>query len=272
MPIRERLRFNDIDGARVGRLNMGISTTFILYRIGSTLIDSGPSNQWSACRDFFDESPPERLLLTHHHEDHSGNAADVAKRYQLKPLAPELSRAKLKRGFRIPPIQRLAWGHAQPVATEPLPEAIPMPEGGRLLPVHAPGHAKDMVCLWWPERGYLFTGDLYLSKKLTHFRGDENLARLMESIAEVLKLDFQTVICSHRGVVEDGKSALALKLDYLKNLCGEARELRRQGVGERAAVKRLLGPENLLSRLSFYNISKRNLYRQALLVEGATPA
>ena len=50
MPIRKEYRFDNgehsVLGTRVGRFNLGINTTFIVYRMGDTLIDTGPSNQW----------------------------------------------------------------------------------------------------------------------------------------------------------------------------------------------------------------------------------
>ncbi|TKB50353.1 MBL fold metallo-hydrolase [Ferrimonas sediminicola] len=264
MPIRERMAHEGVEGVRVGRFNQGINTTFILYRIGATQVDTGPPNQWSTIRRLLDAQPPTRLLLTHHHEDHAGNAARIADRYRLMPFAPETGRTKLARGYRIPPIQRLIWGSPQPVETLPLPERIPMPEGGALQPVHTPGHAKDLTCFYWPERGYLFSGDLYLSKSIRYLRADEDLLQLMQSIKKVLALDFDVLFCPHRGIVPQGQLALQEKLDNLKHLCLQASVLHRDGVGTQEIVNRLLGPEDWLSKLSGYNISKGNLIRQAV--------
>ncbi len=102
MPIRERYKLGKVEGARVGRFNRGINTTFIIYRIGNNLVDCGPSNQWRAVKRFVDEQPVETILLTHHHEDHSGNAARIAKQNQITPFAPELSQKKLSGGFHTP--------------------------------------------------------------------------------------------------------------------------------------------------------------------------
>lgn len=264
MPIRERLQFEDVEGVRVGRVGWGLNTVFVVYRIGDVLIDTGPSNQWRPVRSFVSELPPRRLLLTHHHEDHSGNAARLAKLYDLLPEAPEASRDKLRRGYRTPPMQRFIWGSPRRVEAAALPERIDLPAGDPLIPIHTPGHSKDHHCLFRPECRALFTGDLFLSRRLTHMRIDEDLAVLMQSLADVLKLDFDVALCSHRGVAEDGRSAMADKLAFLKQLCADARRLHDDGVPEGDAVRRLLGPEDAVSHLSRYNISKRNLYRQAV--------
>ncbi len=266
MPIHQRVEHNGVQGARVGRFNRGINTTFVVYRIGDTVIDTGPSNQWPSVRTFLDETPPNQLLLTHHHEDHSGNASRIAQRYELMPLAPELGRDKLASGYRTPLIQKLVWGSPRPVQTQPLPDRIEIGPDCTLIPLATPGHAKDLTCLLWEQRGYLFGGDLYLSKSLTHLRSDENLQHLLQSIAKVLRLDWDVLFCSHRGIVAEGHAALTQKFDNLKRLCEQSRELHTQGVVEAEAVERLLGPEDGLSKISRYNICKRNLVRQAATV------
>ena len=65
---------------------------------------------------------------------------------------------------------------------------------------------------------------------MTHLRTDEDLGRLVQSIEEVLRLDFDAVLCAHRGVVEDRKQALRDKIDWLSGLGEQARELQRQGL------------------------------------------
>lgn len=266
MPIRQRYQSHGVEGARVGRVNWGLNTTFIVYRIGDTLIDTGPTNQWSAVKRFVAERPPQQLLITHHHEDHAGNAARIAKAYGMLPYAPELGRAKLRKGYRIPPIQKFIWGSADPVETQPLPQTVEISGGATLEAIHTPGHAKDLTCLYWQERGLFFSGDLYISKSIKYLRADENLGQLMDSIARVLRLEFDTVFCPHRGIVELGHQALADKLDNLKTLCGDAQALNQQGLELTEIGARLLGPEGWLAKVSFDNISKANLIREALEV------
>ncbi len=49
------------------------------------------------------------------------------------------------------------------------------------IAVHAPGHSPDMTCYLEAERGWLFTGDLYITSKPCFFRADENSARIVGS-------------------------------------------------------------------------------------------
>lgn len=266
MPIRERYKFDKVEGVKIGRFNAGLTGTFILYRLSETLIDSGPSNQWRTVRTYLAEAPVKELLLTHHHEDHSGNAALIAKQYGLTPYAPELGRQKLSAGFYIPPMQRLFWGRSLPVETQPLPATMTLANGLKLKSIHAPGHAKDMHCFYFPDEGWMFTADLFIARRLKYFRADENLSQLIASIDKILTFDFDMLFCAHRGIVENGKRPLSEKRDNLLAFCQQAQDLHNKGVELEEIVLRLLGKEGAMAKLTGYNISKRNLVAEALNV------
>ncbi len=270
MPIRERYQLDQVEGARVGRFNLGINTTFVVYRIGETLIDSGPSNQWSAVRRFVDEQPVNKLILSHHHEDHSGNAGRIAKHCNLLPIAPELGQRKLAQGYQTPLLQKVIWGNPSPVATQTLPEIQYMSDGSQLISVHTPGHAKDLHCFYLPEKGWLFTGDLYISKSLRYLRSDENLNQLITSIRKVLALDFEVIFCAHRGILNRGKQALTEKLNNIIGLCLRAQALQQKGQELDQIVMQLLGPEGMMARLTSNNFCKANLIAEALKVPPAS--
>jgi glyoxylase-like metal-dependent hydrolase (beta-lactamase superfamily II) len=44
-----------------------------------------------------------------------------------------------------------------------------------MIPVHTPGHAKDHTVFFLPEKGVLFSGDLYLADHIKFFRSDKNM-------------------------------------------------------------------------------------------------
>lgn len=267
MPIRNRYQFHTVEGVRVGRYKMRLTSSAIVYRMGETLIDSGPSNQWREVLSFVAEAPINQLLLTHHHEDHSGNAARIARQYGLVPYAPELSRKKLAAGFWISPMQRLIWGRSQPVETQPLPDRIALTNGSELVAIHTPGHAKDLHCFYLPEDGWLFTADLYIARRLKYLRTDEDLGQLIQSINKVLTYDFAVVFCTHRGIIEKGKERLGEKRDNLLAFCQQAQALHHKGIELNEIVFRLLGKAGWVDRLTNYNVSKRNLVVQALKVQ-----
>lgn len=257
-------------GFRTGRFNLGINTTFIVYRIGETLIDTGPSNQWSTIKRVLQPLNIKTLLLTHHHEDHSGNANRISKLKKLVPYAPLLGQDKLAKGYPTPLLQKLIWGSPLKVVTQTLPAEIEIntttSHPSKVVAVHTPGHAKDLTCLFLPEHKYLFSGDMYISKSLKYLRADENLEQLMNSLRKLIALDFDILFCPHNGIITQGKQALRDKLNNLTNLCAQSQQLATQGLTEAQIVVQLLGPEDWLTKMSQGNISKSHLIRQALLI------
>lgn len=271
MPIRQRYQFqhNDglkVEGVKVGRINGGISSNFIVYRIGNILIDSGPSNQWRHVKGFLQEGDVKELWLTHHHEDHSGNASRVGRAYNLVPKAPVQAKEKLAKGFRIPAIQRMTWGKAQRVITQPLGELF-LEDSSPVIAIHTPGHAEDLTCFYLPKQRWFFSGDLYIAKTLKYMRSDENLSQLMHSIKKVLEFDFDVVFCPHRGIDEAGKAGMQAKLKNLTEICRKAQSLSATGLSLNEITEQMLGPKEYLDKISRGNMSKANLISQALLVQ-----
>lgn len=267
MPVRQHYQFCGVEGVKVGRFNAGINTNFIVYRIADTLIDAGPSNQWRHVKPFVSQAPVRQLLLTHHHEDHSGNAARIAKLCHLTPKAPALAYEKLVKGYKTPLVQKLVWGSPKPVHTQALAQQEVFSNGDVIIPIHTPGHAKDLTCFYVPQQGWLFSGDLYIAKSLKYLRVDEDLSELINSLRKVLAQDFRTVFCPHAGIIEEGKQALQAKLDYLLQLCHQAQLLDKKGIEHSVITHTILGPEDRLSKISRYNLSKGNLIQGALKVK-----
>ncbi len=150
---------------------------------------------------------------------------------------------------------------------EILPEEIELEPGRRLRTIPSPGHSRDMTCYLEPERGWLFSGDLYISRSTRHMRADEDLGEQIASLRRIVALDFETVFCSHRGVVRSGKQALQAKLDFLESLCQRVGQLRSEGRSDREITRLLLGRENWLSWATGLHFSKRNLIRACLEAE-----
>ncbi|MGH1374167.1 MAG: MBL fold metallo-hydrolase [Cellvibrionaceae bacterium] len=269
MAVLDSFSYHDLDAHRVGRFNLGINTSFICYRLEGTLIDCGPSNQWKYVKPFVEQKPVEQVLLTHHHEDHSGNAASIYQLTGIQPQAPDITIDILKRGFKIPPTQRVIWGSAGTFEARKLHQDLTI-GGDKVTQIFTPGHAKDMTCYLLEDRGWLFSADLYIANHLKFLRSDEHIPTLLQSTKQALLSNFDTLICPHRGVVENGKNKLQEKYDYIVELSEKAQTLRDRGLDAIAISQTLLGKEGLMSKMSGYNFSKRNLIKSCLEVDLAS--
>jgi glyoxylase-like metal-dependent hydrolase (beta-lactamase superfamily II) len=117
------------------------------------------------------------------------------------------------------------------------------------------------VCLFEPERGWLFTGDLFLAERLKYLRSDEDLVLLIESLERVVRLPLRAVFCAHRGPLADGPAALRRKAEGLAALRDRVRELLAEGLPEAEIARRAVGPEGWLTWASFGRFSARNFVR-----------
>jgi glyoxylase-like metal-dependent hydrolase (beta-lactamase superfamily II) len=255
----ERFQHGDVEGIRVGRFPFRYNTTCIVYRLGSTVIDTGPPNQWRVVRAFLAERAVRQVVVTHYHEDHGGNLAPIQRAFAAPVYAPRLGLAELGAGFPQRPYQHLFWGRPERVQARELPREVPLGDGRLLEAIPAPGHSADMTCYLDRQRGWLFAGDLYIAARPRLLRQDEDLRAEIASLRHVLAYDFETLFCAHRGALGSGRAVLRRKLDFLESLSQRAADLHRQGRSAREITRLLLGREGFMTFATGFHFSKRNL-------------
>ena len=237
----------------------------MLYFCRGTLIDSAQSHMRQTVLDWTDDKAVKRILLTHHHEDHSGSAAAVALHTKAEIFAHPLTLQKMATPNRILPYQRWVWGHSEPLVGSPFDETEHRDDALRLKPIHAPGHSKDHCVFLAPDEGWLFSGDLYLGDRIRYFRSDECLGDQIDSIRSVLKYDFEVLFCAHHPKLKHGKRHLVAKLQFLEDFQGLARKLQGQGKPLRAICREIGIKESWFVRgLTMGNVSLRNMVVSAL--------
>ena len=242
------------------------------YRLGDLLIDTGQAHLRRRVLSLLAPRPPGAVVLTHHHEDHSGNAAAIQKKFGAPVYGHALTAAKMGSAFSIRPYQHYLWGRAKPLDVLPLPADLEA-AGRRLTPIHAPGHSKDHTVYLVPDEGWLFSGDLFLGERIKYFRSDENFADQIASLRQVLALDFEALFCAHRPVLQHGRAALGRKLAFLEELYGRISDLHRQGHGARGIVRALdPGCDHMARIVTLGNVSFGCMVRSALksMEDGAT--
>ena len=230
------------------------------YLVGGALLDCGPPATAPELLRALEGRRVDSLLVTHHHEDHMGAAALLGERRGLVPRIHAAGVARLEGGFPQEAYRRLAWGRPPRVRAQALgPEERAGPFGFEVVPT--PGHSPDHVCFFERERGWLFTGDLFLAERLKYLRDDEDLASLIASLEAVARLPVTRVFCAHRGPVRDGPAALRRKAERLSTLRDRVRELLAEGLPEREITRRAVGREGFLTWFSRGRFSARNFVR-----------
>lgn len=236
----------------------------VFYWIDGILIDTAQHHMRKAFVEIINDKKIDRVLLTHHHEDHSGNAALVAQLKKVAVLGHPITAAKLKKGFPILPYQRIVWGKAKAVSVEQLPKKVET-DHYSLQPIHTPGHSKDHMVYFERSNGWLFSGDLYLGSFIKYFRADEKIHDTIESIKEILSLDFDSLFCAHNPKPTNGKKALRDKLAFLETFCGEVLHLHEKGYDIDNIILTMGRKE--VTTIKFWtngNVSLRNMVNSAI--------
>lgn len=230
------------------------------YLVDGLLLDCGPPVTARELVQALEGRRVEGLLITHHHEDHCGAAALLQQRRGLVPLAHPAALSRLAAGFPIEAYRRFTWGRPEAVRAEALGAEV-RSRSLRFEVLHTPGHSADHVCLYQPERGWLFSGDLFLAERLRYLRADEDVDALIGSLRRVAGLPLRQVFCAHRGPVRDGPAALRRKAEWLEELRGRVLDLLGRGLPEAEVTRRAVGREGLLTWVSGGHFAARNFVR-----------
>lgn len=255
----------NIKGFRLGWAPVGPPMMSVyVYVVGDIMVDTGQAHMGREALEISRENKIERIYLTHHHEDHSGNAALIHRETGAGVYGHGLAQKKLSAPYKIMPYQKYVWGASTPVDVDPLPEKIETALGP-MVPIHTPGHSRDHTSYFLPDHGILFPGDLYLGDRIKFFRKDEDLGDEVASLKKLAKLDFDILLCSHNPRSEKGKDHILAKLDFLATLYDSVVALHRQGYKEREIFSRLRLKEDRFTKwFCLGNVSMINGVRSAV--------
>jgi glyoxylase-like metal-dependent hydrolase (beta-lactamase superfamily II) len=235
-----------------------------MYIVGTAAIDTAQSHMRTEVTGALKDHAIDRILLTHYHEDHSGNAARISRTFSAEVLGHPATAEKMNGKLNIPPYQHLLWGKAEQVNVSCLPVAI---DTGRFrfISIHTPGHSKDHTVYLETQNGWLFSGDLYLGDRIKYFRSDEKFGHQLDSLKTVLSLDFEALFCGHHPIPTGGKARLAAKLAFLEDFYGSVTDLNRKGLTESEIITRLdLKQDRLVKWVTVGNACFANMVRSAL--------
>lgn len=156
------------------------------------------------------------VIDTHGHPDHSqANQAIVA-----------ASKAKLAFHRAGQELMRRMQGRTG-AGPESFQADFYLDEGGLILGkdaqtklqvFHTPGHSPDSMCLYWPEKQALFTGDLIFALSVGRTDiGGGSLPLLKRSIERMAELDIEYLLPGHMGILE-GKVRVERNFLYIRSV------------------------------------------------------
>lgn len=195
-----------------------------------TLVDTGPAGSapavWKVLHDM--GAGPEslrRIVLTHHHEDHTGSAAELRAAGGAQVLAHPLD-APVIRGETQPPPPDFSdapeWERELWAAMPALPPAPPCTvdrevddgadlgfgDGARAVAV--PGHTEGSIAVHLPQHAVLFTGDAVANVEHHTMLGvfNRDRARAAASLGRLAALETETACFGHGEPLVHGAGAV----------------------------------------------------------------
>ncbi|MDB4890622.1 MAG: beta-lactamase domain protein [Gemmatimonadetes bacterium] len=201
---------------------------------------------------------PRAAIVTHWHEDHSGNAPALVEMGIPMMMHPACE-ATLRERPDIAFYRRSIWGRPHRLTSAVTP-FDPAP----LQIIATPGHTKDHQIVWDADRGIVASGDLFLGVKVRVAHAHESPSTLLASLRTVVALEPRLLLDAHRGVVENPVPVLRAKISWIEETIGEIRRLAASGAGEREVQRRVLGAESLVGWVSLREYSKLSLVRTVL--------
>jgi glyoxylase-like metal-dependent hydrolase (beta-lactamase superfamily II) len=266
MKTTKKYQFGDVCGFELGFSKVGQPLmTVYCFVAGNILIDTGQSHMRKTVLDIARKHQICAVLLTHHHEDHSGNAAAIRQEFDIPVMAHSLTINKMRHSYKIFPYQHWVWGATTPVILDSFSSDFYAYKNLKFQPIHTPGHSKDHTVFLEINNGWLFSGDLYLGDRIKYFRADEKIYEQIRSLKNIMAYDFNALFCCHNPRPENGKKHLAAKLQFLEDFYGQVSILADQGLDDKTIMRQLhLKEQQMIKLICFGNVSMRNMVRSVI--------
>ncbi|MFJ7934643.1 MBL fold metallo-hydrolase [Sporosarcina sp. NPDC096371] len=234
-----------------------------VYVIDGLLIDTGPPIMRDKLIPCFEEWAVKDVILTHHHEDHTGAAHWIQAHQNIPIYIHESGIENCEKRMKLPFYRKVFWGERQ--SFQPLALGDQFTTANYTWDIiHTPGHAHDHVALFNREKGWMFGSDLYVHPTPKSFFAFESVPVIIDSLKKLLTYDFDTYVCSHAGVIHKGRQVIEKKLDYLEGVQREVLALATRGKSPHAIRKTLFPKSHPLHYLSLFENSPKHIVNSIL--------
>ncbi len=234
------------------------------YLVDGMMVDTGCAHTARELAESLKDEPLALIVNTHSHEDHIGaNSTLQQQRDGLETLAHPLAIPIMAQPRELQPLhpyRRMFWGWPESSTGQPVQDQQSIVTEHRSFRViYTPGHSPDHICLFEEQRGWLFSGDLFVGGKDRALRADFDIWQIIAALKHVADLPITRIFPGSARVRENPSEELDSKVSYLERVGHRVLELHRKGWSVQAIARTLFGGPMLVEFLTLGHFSRRRL-------------
>lgn len=237
--------------------------TVSAYLVDGLLTDSGPAHTAEELADFLKDKKVNTVVNTHYHEDHIAANKFLQEQQDAKIYAHLLAVDKISKPADLYPYQEDVWGYPIPSQVNPLGKSI-QTQKFYFEVIPTPGHDRDHVCLFEPNRGWLFSGDLYVGSKPLVCRPMDDQWQILKDLKLVQALKPRVLFPAPTDVIIEPEEKLRQVIAHLEDLGGRIKALHQKGLDTPSIRERIFGEENPLAQSTQWQFSSENMIKSFL--------
>jgi glyoxylase-like metal-dependent hydrolase (beta-lactamase superfamily II) len=235
------------------------------YWVDGLLIDTGCAHTSRQLTAAIKSLELEKIANTHSHEDHIGANAMLQQAlgcpiYAHLDALPVIANPRLQ---RLQAYRRIFWGVPKPSRGTRISQSLDT-HRYQFEVIHTPGHSPDHICLFEPDRGWLFSGDAFIGGKDRALRDGYDIWGIIASLKKLAQLPVRVIFSGSGSVRQDGGRHLQEKIDYLEDLGQRVLALDQKGMSARRIRRKLFGRELPIAYFTLGHFSGLHLVRSYL--------
>jgi glyoxylase-like metal-dependent hydrolase (beta-lactamase superfamily II) len=239
------------------------------YLVDGLLIDTGCAHTATKLAEIVQNAGLACIVNTHSHEDHIGaNGILQDQRKDVKILAHPLALPVLDQPREAQPLQlyrQAFWGwpmssHGQPVQDGDLINT----RNHCFQVIYTPGHCPDHLCIYEKERGWLFTGDLFVGGRDRAVVVGCDIWQVIASLKQVAVLPLTRLFPGCARTRDNPRDDLKTKIEFLEETGERILELHKRGLSINAIARTLFGNPMLIEFITLGHFTRHNLVRSYL--------